>query len=81
MLNCLNISVGEIPTSFKESLSYYEALWVIINKVNELTETFNNVIIGAVSQYIDEHFNDIMMDAVYDSTDEALILSLSDGGN
>ena len=76
--NCLPITVGEIPSTFKDSLSYYEALCVIIDKVNELINVFNSILDQTISEYIDARFNDIMMDAVYDSDTETLTLKLTE---
>ncbi|MBO7712160.1 MAG: hypothetical protein J6S85_01255 [Methanobrevibacter sp.] len=72
------VTVGEIPSSFKESLSYYEALCVVIDKVNELATLFNTILLDKISAYINEHFNDIMMDALYEASTETLILKLSE---
>lgn len=73
------ITVGEIPSSFKESLSYYETLCAVIDKVNELAYVFNTILLNKISAYIDERFNDMMIDAIYDAPTETLVLSLSDG--
>ena len=73
------MTVGEIPSSFKESLSYYEAISVLIDKVNELSHFINTIVTREISAYIDERFNNMMIDAMYDAATETLILSLSDG--
>ena len=75
------VTVGEISSSFKESLSYYEAISVLIDKVNELSQFVNTVLTRELSEYIDERFNDMMIDAIYDSATETLVLSITDGGN
>ena len=73
------VTIGEIPSTFKESLSYYEAISVIIDKVNELSLFVNTVLTQQISAYIDKRFNDMMIDAMYDAPTETLILSLTDG--
>lgn len=73
------ITVGEIPSSFKESLSYYETLCTVINKVNELAYVFNTILLNKISAYIDERFNDMMINAMYDAPTETLTLSLTEG--
>lgn len=72
------ITVGEIPSSFKESLSYYETLCTVIDKVNELAYIFNTVLLNKISSYIDERFNDMMIDAMYDAPTETLTLKLTE---
>ena len=79
MSNCMPVTIGEIPSTFKESLSYYEAISVIIDKVNELSLFVNTILTQQISAYIDKRFNDMMIDAMYDAPTETLILSLSDG--
>ncbi len=73
------VTVGEIPSSFKESLSYYEAISVIIDKINELNEFINTILTREISAYIDERFNDMMIEAMYDAPTETLTLSLTEG--
>lgn len=72
------ITVGEIPSSFKESLSYYETLCCVIDKVNELAYVFNTILLNKISAYIDERFNDMMIDAMYDAPTETLTLKLEE---
>lgn len=79
MKKCMTVTVGEIPSSFKESLSYYEAISVIIDKVNELSIFVNTILTREISAYIDERFNDMMIDAMYDAPTETLTLSLTEG--
>lgn len=79
MKKCMCVTVGEIPSSFKESLSYYEAISVIIDKVNELSLFVNTILTREISAYIDERFNDMMIDAMYDAPTETLTLSLTEG--
>lgn len=79
MNKCMCTTIGEIPSSFKESLSYYEAICVLIDKVNELSVFVNTVLTRELSAYIDERFNDMMIDAMYDAPTETLVLSLSEG--
>ncbi len=79
MNKCMPVTVGEIPSSFKESLSYYEAISVIIDKINELNEFINTILTREISAYIDERFNDMMIEAMYDAPTETLTLSLTEG--
>ncbi|MBR5795298.1 MAG: hypothetical protein IKY26_04085 [Erysipelotrichaceae bacterium] len=79
MNKCVPVTIGEIPSSFKESLSYYEAIAVLIDKVNELSDFVNTILTQQLSAYIDQRFNDMMIDAMYDAPTETLTLSLTEG--
>lgn len=72
-----------IPLAFDESLSYYEQICRINKKVNELISIFNEQLTEELQKYIDERFNDIMLDTMYDPATETLTLYLShsNGGN
>lgn len=72
-----------IPLAFDESLSYYEQICRINKKVNELISIFNEELTDELQKYIDERFNDIMLDTMYDPVTETLTLYLShsNGGN
>lgn len=68
-----------IPSEFDNSLSYMEILMQLCNKTNEIIDIINDVFAQQISEYIDERFNDMMIDAMYDEATETLVLSLSDG--
>ena len=72
-----------IPLAFDESLSYYEQICRINKKVNELISIFNEELTDELQKFIDERFNDIMLDTMYDPETETLTLYLShsNGGN
>ena len=74
MSGCHKITVGELPTTFVESLSYYECLICIIEKVNDLIVAFNNVL----EQKLDEYFNSILMDAMYEEETETLVFYVTE---
>ena len=63
-----------IPLAFDESMSYYEQLCNIKAKMNELISIFNEELTEELKKYIDERFNDIMLDSMYDPETETLIL-------
>ena len=69
-----------IPLAFDESLSYYEQICRINKKVNELISIFNEELTDELQKYIDERFNDIMLDTMYDAETETLILYLTHTG-
>lgn len=70
-------SIGALPTSYLISLSYEEQLLLLSNKMEEIINFINNDIDQKLREYIDERFNDIMLDAMYDSATETLILYLN----
>lgn len=70
-----------IPLAFDESLSYYEQICRINKKVNELISIFNEQLTQELKDYIDERFNDIMLETMYDAETETLILYLNHTDN
>ena len=66
-----------IPLAFDESLSYYEQICRINKKVNELISIFNEQLTQELKDYIDERFNDIMLETMYDAETETLLLYLN----
>lgn len=66
-----------IPLAFDESMSYYEQICTITAKMNELISVFNDQLTQELKDYIDERFNDIMLDSMYDAETETLILYLN----
>lgn len=75
---CFSTTVGELPSSFKESLSYYEAICFLVKRIDGLETLFNTIVNGELSKYISEHFNELMFDAMYDDAAEKLILSINE---
>lgn len=60
-----------LPTAYGDALSYYEEVCQMVEKMNEIIEDINT----NLSKYFDENFNKFMMDAVYDETNERIVLS------
>ena len=65
-----------IPLAFDESLSYYEQICRINQRLNDLYSIFNEQLTEELQKYIDERFNDIMLDTMYDPATETLTLYL-----
>lgn len=59
-----------LPLVYDESLSYYEMVCKMVAKMNEIIEAVN----GNISSLIEEYFNKIMIDAVYDEDAETITL-------
>ena len=77
-------SIGALPSSYLVSLSYEQQLMYLCNKIEEISNLINGKIDVELREYIDERFNDIMLDTMYDAETETLVLYLSDsnvGGN
>ena len=73
-------SIGALPTSYLISLSYEEQLIYLCNKMDEVINFINDNIDSEIHEYIDQRFNEIMLNAMYDSTTETLILYLDNEG-
>lgn len=63
-----------LPLTYDDSLSYYEQLCKLTNKMNELINFVNGEISTTIQNYLDQHFNDIMINAIYDESTETIIL-------
>ena len=67
VLNCTPV----LPTAYGDALSYYEEICKLVEKTNEIIKDINDNLTG----YIDNYFNGIMVNAVYDEENETIILS------
>ena len=63
-----------LPLVFDDSLSYYEVISKIMYTVNQLIEFSTGDINAVIEKYIDEHFNDLMIMAIYNAETETIIL-------
>lgn len=63
-----------LPLVYDDSLSYYECICKLTNKVNELIDTFNDVLQEKMVASVDKYFNQVMIDAVYNEDTETIIL-------
>ena len=63
-----------LPTSYDDSLSYYENLCKLTEKMNEIIEAINNSFETLVREEIHKYF----VDTVYDSETETLVLTLKE---
>ena len=68
-----------LPLAFNDSMSYLEDVCAIEHKINEIIDIINNTINEELEKYINKHFNNIMMNALYEAENETLILSLRNG--
>lgn len=72
MINELHLCLGTavMPTVYSDSLSYYEDLCKCQEKINEIIKDINS----NLSDYIDRNFNKLMVNAIYDSENETILL-------
>lgn len=63
-----------LPLTYDDSLSYYEQVCKLTNKMNEIVDFINGYISERIQQYIDERFDTLMINAIYDESTETIIL-------
>lgn len=63
-----------LPLVYDDSLSYYENLCELTSKMNEIIDDINDGFDALISQKIDEFFNKIMIDAIYNESEETIYL-------
>jgi hypothetical protein len=60
-----------LPTAYADSLSYYEEICKLTEKMNEIIADIND----NLTNYISNNFNNIMIDSIYDEDNERIVLS------
>ncbi len=78
---CPNRIARVLPLAFDESLSYLEMTCNLIEKMNEIIDFANNELSEKLEKYIDERFNDMIINSMYESETETLILYLDRSDN
>ena len=63
-----------LPLSYDDSLSYYEQVCKLVDKMNEIINAINNSFEDLVREEIHKYF----IDTIYDSSTESLILTLKE---
>lgn len=81
-LNKLNLhkkplTIGALPSSYLASLTYEEQLLWLSKKTDEIISFINTILEQKLSEYIEEKFNDIMLDSMYEAETETLVLYLT----
>lgn len=66
-----------LPLAFEDSLSYYEQVCKLTYRMNEMINVLNGNIDDNLKNYIDNRFNAIMLDTMYDSEAETLTLFIA----
>lgn len=70
------VTIGELPSSYLQSMSYEEQLIMLFRKVEEIISWANNQLSHEIKNYIEQNFNDMMINSMYESETETLILYL-----
>lgn len=63
-----------LPAVFDDSLSYYEAVCKLTAKLNEVIKLVNDVIDQKLVEYIEQRFDNLMLNAVYNEEEETIYL-------
>lgn len=71
------LTIGALPSSYLASLTYEEQLLFLSKKTDEIIQFINDILEQKISEYINEKFNDIMLDTMYESETETLVLFLT----
>lgn len=67
-----------LPLVYSDSLSYYEDVCKLVEKTNELIDYINKLLTDYIVQLIQEQFNNLLIDTIYDSETEDLTLYLKE---
>ena len=64
-----------LPLTYDNSLSYYEQLCKTTHKINEVIQLINGDITKSLQEYIDQHFNELMINASYDESTKTIFFT------
>ena len=67
-----------LPLLYDDTISYEELLYSITNKMNEIIDFANGELNQAIIDYINQQFNNIFINAAYDSDTETIRLYLDE---
>lgn len=72
-VDIIRMNVAKVlPLVYDDSLSYYEVLCKVVNKINEIIENIDDTVIAIIN----EELANLMFDTMYDEATETLTLSL-----
>lgn len=71
------LSFGMLPSSYLESLTYEEQLLWLCKKLEELYSFVNLTFEQQIINFINEKFDDIIVNKMYDENTETLILDFN----
>lgn len=67
-----------LPLLYDDTISYEELLYSITNKMNEIIDYANGELNQAIIDYINQQFNNMFINAAYDSETETIRLYLDE---
>ena len=67
-----------LPLLYDDTISYEELLYSITNKMNEIIGFANGELNQAIIDYINQQFNNMFINAAYDSETETIRLYLDE---
>ena len=67
-----------LPLLYDDTVSYEELLYSITNKMNEIIDYANGELDQAIIDYINQQFNNMFINAAYDSETETIRLYLDE---
>lgn len=78
-INKINYRIQKIlPLLYDDTISYEELLYSITNKMNEIIDYANGELNQAIIDYINQQFNNMFINAAYDSDTETIRLYLDE---
>lgn len=63
-----------LPLAYDNSLSYYEQICRLTKTINELVSLVNGDVDETLVAYINNKFDNLMINAIYDDSDETIYL-------
>lgn len=63
-----------LPLAYDNSLSYYEQICRLTKTINELVSLINGDVDETLIAYIDNKFDNLMINAIYDDSNETIYL-------
>ena len=67
-----------LPLLYDDTISHEELLYSITNKMNEIIDFANGELNQAIIDYINQQFNNMFINAAYDSETETIRLYLDE---
>lgn len=66
-----------LPLVYDDSLSYYEVVGKVTNRLNDVIEVINN----ELEEYVKDRINELFINATYDSTNQSIVLTMERSDN
>lgn len=73
MFNCF-FNNPILPTAFLQSLSYEEQILQLAYEIYSMKQLYENELSEEIRKYIDETFNNLMFEAIYEPETETIVL-------